>query len=267
MTTHQEWAIQFLHWFWVAFFVLFGIYVVFKPDCFTRIRSMFVHAMPRTDEATRARIQAAVVRREEAEHIPRTIGLYIGGVTLALGIVAAFTWIQPAMLYGVMCLVFAAVSGITYLQLRNMQPKRIAVLAPRTPVSVISPYWFAAGAVSAVSILTYAMRPEARIASIIVCISSIATTAIAWRLTSLPALLSGQDVATEQLVDERVRALRSSNTLGLAIVQPFVLAAQFIDGATPAQLAAFFFSVSLFVAYMIWSMRRLASPLPTLTAG
>jgi hypothetical protein len=253
---------EVLHWIWVAFFILFGIYLMFRPDCFTRIRGKFDRPLSRTGEEWRDRVTAAVIRREEAERVPKVLGFYIGGATVALGIVAALTWIEPGLLYGVMCLVLAAVSGITYLQLRNMQSKRVAVLAPRTAASVIPAYWFLLAVVAALSILAFAVRPEVRAATIIVCVSSLITTAIAWRLTRLPALLSGQDVALEKIVDDRVREVRSGHILGLAIVQLFVFCSQVLDNATAPQLAAHFFSLAAFLVYFGWFMRRYAAPLP-----
>jgi hypothetical protein len=257
---------EVLHWIWVAFFIVFGIYLMVRPGCLTKIRGMFERPLSGTGEEFQHRVQAAVLRREEAESVPRVIAVYIGGITVALGIVAALTWIQSGLLYGVMCLLFAMISGITYLQLRNMQAKRVAVLAPRTPVSVIPAFWFFAAVASALSILAFALRPDARVSTIIVCVSSLLTTAIAWRLTRLPALLSGQDIAMEKLVDDRVRATRSRNVLNLAIIQPFVLCSQLlITDTTNVQLAAFFFSLLVFLAYFAWSQRKLAAPLPVLS--
>jgi hypothetical protein len=153
------------------------------------------------------------------------------------------------------------------LQLRNVQTKRVAVLAPRTTESVIPPYWFLASALAALSILVFALRPDLRIAAIAVCVSSLLTAGIAWRLTRLPALLSGEDVATEKLVDDRVRARRSINVLSFAVVQPFVLCSQLLDRTTTdAQFAAFIFSLLVFLAYLSWSMRKQAAPLPPLIA-
>jgi hypothetical protein len=80
--------------------------------------------------------------------------------------------------------------------------------------------------------------------------------AISSRLTHLPALLSGEDVPAEQLVDDRVRTQRSCNALSLAVVQPFVFCSQFVDAATNVQLATLFFTLAVFLAYMVWAVRK-----------
>jgi hypothetical protein len=191
----------------------------------------------------------------------------LGAVSLVLAAIAAFTPVQPALLYGILCLEIVFVNAVTYLYLRTVPTKRVAVLAPRTIGSVIPWYWFALAVVSALAVLTYVSKPSYAISAIVVCVSSLLTIAIAWRLTQLPALLFGDDVATEQLVDDRVRTGRSSSALNLAMVQPFVLCSQVIDRTTTdAQLAVLFFTLLVFFVYMIWSLQRSTARLPMLTA-
>lgn len=257
MNSHET---VLLHWIWAAVFLGGGSYMMLRPGCFTRIRGKFGRPLFDAHDEMGERLQAAVARRERAERLPRAMGLYIGGVTIALGIIAALTRIEPGVLYGVACLLLSGITGITYMQLRNMQVKRVAVLAPRVAGSVIPPYWYAIGVINALSILTFITRPELRAATILVCISSLATMAIASRLTHLPALLSGEDVPAEQLVDDRVRALRSCNVLALAMVQPFVFASQLLADATNAQVATLFFSLAVFLAYLYWALRKGSAP-------
>lgn len=262
MTTRD----MYLHFVWAAVFLIGGGYMLLRPDCFTRIRGPFGRRLQVDDAQMQARFDAAVARREQAERLPRALGLYIGGITIAVGIIAAVSRIQPAVLYGVLCLIMSSITGITYMQLRNMQAKRVAVLAPRSATSVIPAYWYALSIVNALSILTFATHPELRIPAILVCLSSLATMALASRLAHLPALLSGDDVPAEQLVDDRVRTLRTCNVLSLAVVQPFVFCSQLLKYANDVQTATMFFTLAIFLAYMAWAARKRTAQPPLLTA-
>lgn len=251
-----------LHWIWTAVFVGLGIFYAIKPGC--------VCGMPKfrkPEGADRERVEAVLKRRTEIERVPNYVGFYLSGVSFILAAVAAFTRAQPALLYGILCLEIATVNAVTYFYLRSAPPKRIAVLAPRTTGSVIPSYWFVLAVAGALGVLTSVSNPVYAISAVVVCVSSLLTTAIAWRLTQLPALLSGEDIATEQLVDDRVRTARSSGALILAMAQPFVLSSQILDRATTdAQLAVLFFTFAVFVVYMIWAVHKSTTQLPALTA-
>src|SRR5579884_639642 len=251
-----------LHWIWAAVFAGLGVFYIFKPGCLCGMPKFRI-----PDAADRSRIDAVLTRRKEIERIPRYIGLYLSAVSFALAAVAAFTPVQPALLYGILCLEIAIVNAVTYFYLRTAPPKRIAVLAPRSVGSVIPWYWFALAMASALAALTMVSNTAYAISAVVVCVSSLYTIAIAWRLTQLPALLSGDDIATEQLVDDRARRARSSNALVLALVQPFVLCSQVVDGATTdVQLSALYFTLAVFLVYAIWSVYKANAPLPALTA-
>jgi hypothetical protein len=251
-----------LHWIWAAVFVGLGVFYAVKPGC---LCGMPKFRMP--DGADRRRIDAVLSRRKEIERVPRYVGLYLSAASFALAAVAAFTRVEPGLLYGILCLEIATVNAVTYLYLRTVPSKRIAMLAPRTTGSVIPWYWFAVAIAGALAVLTLVSNPSYAISAIVVCVSSLLTIAIAWRLTQLPALLTGDDIETERLVDDRVRAARSSSALTLAVAQPFVLCSQVIDRTTTdAQLAVLFFTLAVFLVYTILSVHKSTAPLPSLTA-
>jgi hypothetical protein len=251
-----------LHLIWAAVFVGLGVFYAFKPGCLCGAPKF---RMP--NGADRSRIDAVLSRRKQIERVPGYVGFYLSAASFALAAIAAFTRVQPALLYGILCLEIATLNAVTYLYLRTAPPKRIAVLAPRTIGSVIPWYWFALAVAGALAVLTWVSNPSYAISAIVVCVSSLLTIAIAWRLTQLPALLSGDDIVTEQLVDDRVRVARSSSALMLAMAQPFVLCSQVLDRTTTdAQLAVLFFTLAVFLVYMIWTVHKSTAPLPVLTA-
>lgn len=262
MNTHE----LLLHWIWAGAFFISGAYMFLRPDCITRIRGPFGRRL-RVGENLQERFDAAVARREAAERLPRAIPFSIGAIAIGLGLLAALTEGQPAVMYGVLCLSISTITGIAYMQLRNMQSKRVAVLAPRSAVSVIPVIWYLLAAFGALAILSFAAHADLRVAAISVCISTLTTTAIAFRLAHLPALLSGEDVPVEQIVDDRVRTLRTCNVLALALVQPFVFCSQLVDRATSLELATMFATLAIFLAYLAWATRKRTAQPPMLTVG
>ena len=250
-----------LHWIWAALFAGLGVFYAIKPGCLCGMPKFRIPG-----GADRPRIDTVVNRRKQVERVPEYVGFYLSAISFALAAVAAFTRVQPALLYGILCLEIATVNAVTYLYLRTAPTKRTAVLTPRTIGSVIPWYWFAFAVAGALVVLIFLSNPTYAISAIVVCASSLLTIAIAWRLTQLPALIFGDDIVTERLVDDRVRAARSSNALILAVAQPFVLSSQVIDRTTTdGQLAALFFTLAVFVVYGIWSVYRSTAPLPALT--
>lgn len=255
MSSHA--AMVFLHWFWTAFFVLFGVFMMTRghnylsacsADCFMKVKT--------DDEDARNRIRAAMKRREDAEGAPFPLGVWLGSFSIVLGAVAATGRVQPALLYAFLCLGMAAGSALVFLRIRNSQSVRVAVLSARSSDSVIPVYWFAIACVSALAVLTYTANPQYRGAAVIVTLSSLLTVAIAWRLTNLPALLTGVDVSAEQIVDGRLRFFRSRAAMVFAVVQTFVFCSQAVGQTTNAEFATYLFTTVVWAAFAVWMLRR-----------
>lgn len=248
-----------LHWFWTGFFAVFGAYLLMWARNFAGPQAANCHirvASPDADTANE-RIESAVTRREAAEGRPPRLGLWLGFWSLLLAAVAATGRVQPALLYALLCLGAAVAIGAAFLRLRNSQTTRVAVLAARSPEGVIPPVWFYGAAISALMLLIYAGSEQYRWPAAIVIASSLLTTAIAWRLTTLPALLSGVDVPAEQIIDERLRFHRSSLALFYATVQPFVFVSQTAAKGGAAEQAAWYFALVVWGAFAFWMIRRL----------
>lgn len=150
----------------------------------------------------------------------------------------------------------AVVCGSAFLRLRNLQRTRAALLSPRSPAHVISPYWFALSAVSALSVLVFVRSPALAADSLIVCASSLAATLIAWRMTMLGALLIGDDLAAKQLVDGRVRWYRSSIVLMCALIQPFAFMSQILNRQGIGAFAYFVPWLVWMVFFVVWMHDR-----------
>ncbi|HEY9180051.1 MAG TPA: hypothetical protein VIO32_04990, partial [Candidatus Baltobacteraceae bacterium] len=194
---------HYLHWFWVVFFALFGVFHVFRARNF--MSASYADCGLRADCETTARVEAAVERRQEAEGKAVPLGLWNGGLCFVLAAAAATGRIQPALLYAFMCFGMAGGVAAVFLRLRNSQPTRVAVLSARTASSVLPAYWLYAAIVGALGVLAYTTDAAYRDAATIVSFSSLVSIAITWRLANLPALLSGVDIPAEQLVDDRLR--------------------------------------------------------------
>jgi len=255
MTPHRA---DILHWFWFAFFLLFGIYML------TRTKMGSACAAPyRTDDpSSEARIDAAVVRRQQAEGTPPPLWLWTGVPCICLAVVQAFWPAQPGLLYALMCLSIAVATGIAYTRLKNSQPKRVAVLANRSVESVIPSYWFAIAAISSVSMLAFVSDKNDAVPAIVVCVASMVTAFVARRLTLLPALLSGVDVPAEQLVDDKLRFARSSVPLTYTFCSTFAFCVQAmpIDNPSSVQTTAYLWNWFPWLFFGIWMVWRLRKP-------
>jgi hypothetical protein len=257
MNEHES-AIVFLHWFWSAFFAVFGVYLIWRGTRIGSVRGIYcmMRLTPEDGGDWHDRIEGAIERRGAAEGRPAPIGRWIGGVSLILAAFAATTSVPDALLYALLCLSIALASAAAFLRLRNSQRTRVAVLSVRTVDQVLSPVWFALALASSLSLLTFVNLPHWATPTILVCISSIACVIIAWRLTQLGALLSGQDLPAEQLVDDRLRFHRSSMVLMFAYIQPFVFVTQIFDRAGAAQFATYVICWIAWAAFLIWTVLR-----------
>lgn len=214
----------FQHWFYTAFFMLLAWSFLRNPARYAATCVYFSDVA--TDERTRERIMDASVRRKRLENISPNLGYYLGALNAVLAVLCGATWMQPSLWYAVSTLGMAAVSGVAYLQLRNSQRRRVAVLAVRGPASAISPYWIGAAFLCAFTPLVDLPHASLRFTAIAVCVATLLIAFIGWRLTLMPALLEGVDLPAELYVDDRLRSMRSMGAFAVAIGVPFVYLAQ-----------------------------------------
>lgn len=210
------------------------------------------------DPALRARLLAVLEERRKIEHVSLPVQILgIAWVLAAAGILGVgsagvLPRAQVPMWYGVLCLVLAAIMMHAYFQLRNPRPVRVAVLQTRRSAQVIPLYWFAAACAGSAVTLAYALLPNLRMGAALVCLSSLATAAIAWRLTRLPARLAGNDIEAERFVDEDLRFRRAAAVLMVALLQTQVFISLARTDADAVQLTVWTAEVAMLFGYMVW---------------
>lgn len=254
----SETQVLALHILWTVVFFGLGVFLFVRGDRMTTVKRAFCwtrYSGNAAPDQWEARVQRAIDRRQLAEGSPAPLGRSTGVASLALSAASAFTRVPPSLLYAILCLVIVAVAATAFWKLRNTQQKRVAVLSSRTPDKVISPFWFVLAAVSAFLILPFAEYPQWTLAAIVVCVSSLLTAFIAWRLTMLGAILSGDDIAAEQFVDDRLRSYRVSSVLLLALIQPFVFASQLPDKFGGLEWIVMAFSGIVTAAFALFHLR------------
>lgn len=224
------------------------------------------------DPALEARLVAALDERRKMEPVSwpaRVLGaawMCAFLAALAAGAAGGISRAQLPMLYAAFCLAMAAVLAYAHFSARNPQPVRVALLQARSSATVIPPYWFAAACAGAAFTLTFAAQPALRNAAILVCISSLVTTAIAWHVTGLPARLAGKDIEIERFVDDGLRLRRSAKVLVLATVQPYFFMCLALQNATAMQMVAFVLTIALFLGFVVWMARTIRRK-PTLNGA
>jgi hypothetical protein len=211
-----------LHWYMVVFFVLFGAWILKSRRCFSTIGPLV--GKPSGDSPYADRLCEAIARREELEALPGpAIGTWIGVSSLAAGLLAALTPIPVTLLYAVVCVVLAGTLAAAYLRLRRAGERRIASLRARSRETAVPAWLSALIAVAAVSPLAYA--DVAPVAAFLVAAAALLIVVLGDRVVHLPALLTGEDPAIEEYVDDRLRAVRSVNLFATATAPPYVFEA------------------------------------------
>jgi hypothetical protein len=194
--------------------VLFGAWILRSRRCFSSVGALI--RRPCGDSPYAQRLRDAVDRREALEALPsEAMATWIGGASLAAALLAALTPIPATLLYAVVCVVLAGTLAAAYLRLRRAGGRRVASLRARRPEGAVPAWLSALVAVAAVSPL----------AAILVTAAGLLIVVLGNRVVHLPALLTGQDPAVEEYVDDRLRAVRSVNLFATATAPPYVFEA------------------------------------------
>jgi len=211
-----------LHWYMVLFFVLFGVWILKSRRCFSSIGPLI--RKPSDDSPYARRLRDAITKREDLEGLPGAgMARWIGGASLAAALLAALTPIPDTLLYAIVCVVLAGTLAAAYLRLRRAGGRRIASLRARTRQAAVPAWLSALVAVAAVSPLAYI--DLAPLAASLVAAAGLLIAALGDRVVHLPALLTGEDPAVEEYVDDRLRAVRSVNLFATATAPPYVFEA------------------------------------------
>jgi hypothetical protein len=210
-----------LHWYMTAFFALFGAALLVWGRCFGSIGPLI--RRPCDDTRDAQRLCEAIERREELEALPgAAMGRWSGGASLAAAVISAFTPVPTTLLYAIVCVVLALTFASAYLRLRRAGVRRVASLRARSRAKTVPAWLTALVAVAAVSPLTF--LGDAPFAAALVTAAGLLIAFLGDRVVHLPALLSGHDPAVEEYVDDRLRAVRSTNLFATATAPAFVFA-------------------------------------------
>ena len=207
--------------FFTGFFVLFGAYLAARPTGLGQA-CRFFRAVVVPDQEVALRLRSAHMRRQEAEGTSSQLGWAVSLVAFVCAGLSWFTLVPQQLWYALLCVCIAGSFGIAYLSLRSATKRRSAVLRQRPAAA---PTWvFLAAVVSALSLLAYADTIQMAVAAGFVALSCVFTLFLAWRVATMPALLTGEDSVVELFVDERLRRIRTGAVLTFAVVPQFVYA-------------------------------------------
>jgi hypothetical protein len=248
---------DFLVWFMTGFAVLYGLWIIFKMQWSIDARRCL---RAESCELSR-RMSAVVAARAEIDRLPRNLPYVAGGIWIAAAPLVALRVIPPGLAYGIGCLGFAACLAYAYLRGRHDAGRRAATLRPRTVGAPIPFVWYALAALAAVAVLPFVAAPSLAVAAVLVMLSTLITIALATRASTAPAVLFGDDLPLEQVVDDRVRFARAAGLLMLAYVQPYVfcgLASSLVR--VPLSAASVSLTLAAWIVFTVWYAFKLLAP-------
>ncbi|MHB8463021.1 MAG: hypothetical protein ACYDA1_10260 [Vulcanimicrobiaceae bacterium] len=242
--------------FFTGFFVLFGVYLAARPACFAQVCPLF-RAVIVPDQALAERLRSAQMRRKDAEGISLQLGWAVALVAFVCAGLSWFSNVPQQLWYALLCVCMAGSFGIAYLSLRSATKRRTAVLQQR---SASAPMWvFFAGVASALSLLVYADTIQIAFSAGFVALSCIFTVFLAWRVATMPALLTGDDSVVELFVDERLRRIRTGAVLTFTVIPQYVYASFSGWQTNEIHTIAWGFTLATWIAvsvYIFTSQRR-----------
>jgi hypothetical protein len=193
-----------------------GAFQIFWPDRFHCMNVYFKGTRRALTQEQGARLGRVLEAREEAEGASDAYARWSGVLTIVMGGVELIRAVPFAVPYALSCLAIAVSLLLSYFHIRRVSERRVAPLAPRSPLTTLSPPLLACAGISLCGTLAYAAIPELRAGALLVAFAVALFVAIAWCVAGAPALLFGQDPQLEYKVDEHLRVSRSGNILALA---------------------------------------------------
>jgi hypothetical protein len=234
-----------------------GAFQIFWPDRFHCMNAYFKGTRRALTQEQGARLGRVLEAREEAEGASNAYARWSGLFAIAMGGVELIRAVPFALPYALSCLAIAVSLLLSYFHIRRVSERRVAPLAPRSPLTSLSPPLLACAGISLCGTLAYASIPELRAGALLVAFSVALFVAIAWRVAGAPALLFGQDPQLEYRVDEHLRVSRSGNILALASA-PAMFFVVVADVQTPALwpvkaavVAAFVIAMTVYLGYAV----------------
>jgi hypothetical protein len=196
--------------------VAMGAFQIFWPDRFHCMNVYFKGTRRALTQEQGTRLGRVLEAREEAEGATNAYARWSGLFTIAMSGIVVIPAVPFALPYALSCLAIAVSLLLSYFHIRRVSERRVAPLAPRSPLTTFSLPLLVCAAISLCGTLAYAAIPDLRAGALLVAFSVAVFVAIAWRVAGAPALLFGQDPQLEYKVDEHLRVSRSGNILALA---------------------------------------------------
>jgi hypothetical protein len=252
--------VGWIRWYMVGFFVLFGLWLLGKRESFANVSGAFCSLG--LDGPARVRLGSAVRERQTREALPSSaMAVTIGGVSLVMAVVAALTTASVTLLYAMLTFVLGAVLSIAYVRFRRSESRRVASLRARRTRDVVA--WYIWPIVSLAAVSPVFWFHGAPLASPIIVCAGLTIEVLAYRVATMPALLLGDDVLVERFVDDRLRAIRTTNLLAVAVAPGYVFEA--FNGFTDSNvhLMALLFSlvaIAITTRLQFVSLRHRPSP-------
>jgi hypothetical protein len=116
--------------------------------------------------------------------------------------------------------VWTGLPAAALVRFRRSDAQRLASLRSRDRVAIVPSWLTALVAIVVASPLTAV--ETAPVAATLVTLAALTITALGVRLARQPAVLTGDDPAVEEFVDERVRVARATALFVMATVPPFL---------------------------------------------
>lgn len=172
--------------------------------------------------------------------------------------------VPVAAAYAFLCLAISArlVVGLL-VEERERSTRRRAALLQRSPrIDPVLAAWVGVAAASTALVLPSLLAGNDRISALAVTACCLAMTAVAWRIATAPALLSGDDVEAELLLDRTRRIRRTGLVCMIAIGSAFFFAVA--AGEPPNYGYTGIFVWAMLGVWLFVYLRRLyRAPLPS----
>jgi hypothetical protein len=243
-----------LRWFMTGMLGIMGLLTVLGPR---QLAAVCPYVPTRgLDPSLQERVEDAAIRRKALEDISPAYGLTVGFAWLSFAALCGAGAATPAIWYAAAFLTLSAGMAAAYLHLRRVAGRRIAVLSARTATSVVPWFWFAVAAAVTLATLVWSELRAPGWPAVAVALAALASTYLASRVATMPALLSGDDVPAERFVDEHLRFGRATAILLFAFVELFVFVMFDIgrSGQWQGNVAIALTTALAWVAYSVWTI-------------
>jgi hypothetical protein len=246
-------ASEFMRLYVSGMVSLLGVVFIFRGRALCTAKIQF--RLELGAAALKDRFRDTLERRDAMEGLSPLPWRIMGSACIGVGALVFFRMLEPMVGYALLCAGLAATMSQIYLSMRNRTPRRAAVLQPRTPASVVPPFWYVAALFASIIPLQTWGVPQLRTGALIVVIASLFVVFVAYRTSSMAALLAGVDPEIEVFVDNRLRWARVSSLLLLAFAISFAFmgaAEAWIDEPSAAYSIPFVTSGTLMFLYGAW---------------